>query len=212
MKLTILYDNEVFLNDLKSDWGFSCFIEKEGVPNILFDTGANGSILLSNMKRLDVEPSSIDDVFISHSHHDHIGGLSKLLKVNSNVKIWLPHPIDRFNSAKKVNVLSSSTKIYEGVWSTGELEGIEQSLCVETGKGVLVITGCSHPKMESILGSCSRFGSLYGIVGGLHGTRPKHLRDLDFVCPTHCTKYKEQMKKVFSDRFVEGGVGRVIEI
>lgn len=61
MKLKILYDNEVFLNDIKSDLGFSCFIEKEGVPNILFDTGANSSILLSNMKRLDVVPSSIDD-------------------------------------------------------------------------------------------------------------------------------------------------------
>ena len=188
MKLTILYDNEAFLNDLKSDWGFSCFIEKKGVPNILFDTGADGSILLSNMERLNIDPSSIDDVFISHFHHDHVGGLSELLKVNKNVKIWLPHPIDRFNSAMEVNVLSSPIKIYKDVWSTGELEGIEQSLCVETEEGVVVITGCSHPKMESILSSCSRFGSLYGIVGGLHGTKPKSLRGLDLICPTHCTK------------------------
>jgi len=34
------------------------------------------------------------------------------------------------------------TKLYEGIYSTGELEGIEQSLCVETGKGIVIIAGC----------------------------------------------------------------------
>ncbi|GAI83771.1 unnamed protein product [marine sediment metagenome] len=44
MKVTIIYDNEVAKEGFKADWGFSCFIEAYG-KKILFDTGANGSIL-----------------------------------------------------------------------------------------------------------------------------------------------------------------------
>ncbi|RLF97673.1 MBL fold metallo-hydrolase, partial [Thermococci archaeon] len=50
MKITIVYDNEAYKKDLKADWGFSCLVEIENTPKILFDTGANGSILLYNMK------------------------------------------------------------------------------------------------------------------------------------------------------------------
>ena len=56
MKITILYDNTAFRNDLKSDWGFSCLVEAYN-KIILFDTGADGSILLENMKKLNIKPS-----------------------------------------------------------------------------------------------------------------------------------------------------------
>jgi 7,8-dihydropterin-6-yl-methyl-4-(beta-D-ribofuranosyl)aminobenzene 5'-phosphate synthase len=71
-------------------WGFSCFVEVEGAPKILFDTGADGNILLSNMERLHIDPRDIEEVFISHGHFDHIGGLSAFLKVNSDVKLYVP--------------------------------------------------------------------------------------------------------------------------
>jgi 7,8-dihydropterin-6-yl-methyl-4-(beta-D-ribofuranosyl)aminobenzene 5'-phosphate synthase len=47
MKMTIVYDNEVFKKGLglKSDWGFACLIDTNH-DNILFDTGANGKILI----------------------------------------------------------------------------------------------------------------------------------------------------------------------
>ncbi len=69
MKITIIYDNESYKEDLKSDWGFSCLAEIENIPGILFDTGASGSILLSNMKNLNIEPNSISKVFISHKSY-----------------------------------------------------------------------------------------------------------------------------------------------
>ena len=50
MKITIIYDNDVWKEGLKADWGFSCLVEIKNTPKILFDTRANGSILLSNMK------------------------------------------------------------------------------------------------------------------------------------------------------------------
>ncbi|MBE9511692.1 MAG: MBL fold metallo-hydrolase, partial [Bacteroidetes bacterium] len=78
MKITIIYDNTAFLAALKPDWGFSCLADTHN-RSILFDTGSNGSILLENMKKLDIDPLSINEVFISHPHFDHIGGLSAFL-------------------------------------------------------------------------------------------------------------------------------------
>ena len=90
MKITIVYDNEAYKKDLKADWGFSCLVEIENTPKILFDTGANGSILLYNMKKLDIDPMIIDEIFISHYHGDHTGGLSGFLKINKDVKVYVP--------------------------------------------------------------------------------------------------------------------------
>jgi 7,8-dihydropterin-6-yl-methyl-4-(beta-D-ribofuranosyl)aminobenzene 5'-phosphate synthase len=90
MKLTIIYDNTVFKSGLQSDWGFSCLVEVENCPKILFDMGTDGDILLSNMRKLNIDPLSIKEVFISHDHFDHTGGLSAFLEVNSNVKVYVP--------------------------------------------------------------------------------------------------------------------------
>ena len=88
MKVTIIYDNEVWSKGCSSDWGFSCLVEAAGYL-ILFDTGANGSMLLDNMRRLDVDPSSIEEVVISHAHHDHMGGLPQFLAVNPT-RVYIP--------------------------------------------------------------------------------------------------------------------------
>ena len=67
MKITIVYDNVVSRPDLAADWGFACLVETEG-HTLLFDTGAKGTILLGNMEKLNIDPSIIDAVFISHNH------------------------------------------------------------------------------------------------------------------------------------------------
>ena len=59
MKITLIYDNEVYREGLRADWGFSCLVEVEDQPRILFDTGANGKILLGNMEKLDIEPEAV---------------------------------------------------------------------------------------------------------------------------------------------------------
>ena len=211
MKVTIVYDNTAFRKDLQADWGFSALIEVKG-RKILFDTGANGRILLSNMEKLEINPKEIEDVFISHPHWDHVGGLSSFLRVNDQVKLWIPSYLPETRNAKEVVEVKKPTKLYERIYSTGELEGIEQSLCVETEKGIVIIAGCSHPRMEHILQVASQFGKVYGIVGGLHGTRPESLKDLDLICPTHCTQYKSEIKSLYPEKYVEGGAGKIIEI
>jgi 7,8-dihydropterin-6-yl-methyl-4-(beta-D-ribofuranosyl)aminobenzene 5'-phosphate synthase len=211
MKITIIYDNTTSRADLEADWGFSALIEAKG-KRILFDTGANGIILLSNMQKLGIDPKKVQDVFISHLHWDHTGGLSSFLQVNNQVKLWTPSYILEAERTKEFYEVKTPTKLYEGIYSTGELEGIEQSLCVETEEGIIIIVGCSHPRIENILKTASQFGQIYGIIGGLHENRPEALRNLGLICVTHCTQYKSEIKSLYTEKYVEGGAGKIIEI
>jgi len=212
MKITLIYDNTAFRKDLQPDWGFSALIEVENTPRILFDTGANGEILLENMKKLEIEPASIDEVFISHAHFDHIGGLTEFLKVNSKARIYVP-PSFLGPSNREVITIRKPIKIHKNVFSTGELEEIEQSMGVITPKGIVLIVGCSHPYMGHILNTAGQFGEIYAIIGGMHGFSELELfQDLGLICPTHCTQHKAELKKLYPEKYVEGGAGRVIKI
>lgn len=212
MKITILYDNTVLNSNLILDWGFSCLVETYN-KSILFDTGANGSVLLENMKKLGIDPLSINDVFISHPHFDHVGGLSAFLNENNNVKIYMPGSMRSIVNSKEVIFVDEPAKLHENVFSTGELDNFEQSMAIGTDKGLVIITGCSHPAMEKIFRAVSPFGSIYGLIGGLHGFEEYDLlKDLGLICPCHCTLHIEEIKYLYPEKYVEGGAGRIIEV
>src|SRR5260370_14071098 len=48
---------------------------------VLFDTGATPGGGAENMRRLDIDPSSIEAIVCSHGHFDHTAGLDGLLPV-----------------------------------------------------------------------------------------------------------------------------------
>lgn len=213
MRVTIVYDNEVHKKGLESGWGFSCLVEVENAPRILFDTGANGATLLRNMKKLNIEPMSIAEVFISHAHGDHTGGLSDFLKVNETAKVYVPSSLSKPSGAKEVVSVKESCKIHENIFSTGELSRTEQSLVVKMEKGLVVVAGCSHPGVGSILEAASQFGKVCALIGGLHGFKEfDKVKDLELICPTHCTQYKSEIKSLYPEKCIDGGAGRIIEL
>lgn len=214
MKITIVYDNEVKKGRLRAGWGFSAFIETEKAPPILFDTGADSPTLLHNMKELNIDPKNIGIIVISHAHGDHTGGLSEILRINKTAELYLPSSFWGVLPERKVTtVKKDAIQICENVFSTGELEGVEQSLALKTDKGIFVVTGCAHPAMRSILGAASKFGKLYGIAGGFHGFHDfKAFNDLLAIYPCHCTMYKREIRDLFKDKSFECGAGLVIEL
>ena len=215
MKLTIVYDNEIYKKNiaLKSDWGFSCLIETEG-KTILFDTGANGKILLNNMQLLGIDPCIIDIIVISHEHWDHNGGLKALGLIVDDIELYRleDKPCENMN----LNNIGMSQKITKGVYTTGKLTGIpkdEQSLILQGKDGWYVIAGCSHSSVEKILDVAREYGNVLGLIGGLHGFNNFHvLNDLKLVCPVHCSKYKKKIHELFPDTSINAGVGKIIEI
>jgi len=216
VKLTIIYDNETSEKGLQADWGFSCLVETDGGHRILFDTGADGAILLRNMELLGLQPASIDEVFISHPHWDHTGGLASLIDGNPTATLYLPASMASWashNGLEHAICISEPIRIYEGVCSTGELGGIEQSLVVETAAGLAVIAGCSHPGVGAILETASRRGRVNYLIGGLHGFREYDLlADLELVCPCHCTQFKSGIEKAYPMKYTRGGAGRIMEL
>jgi 7,8-dihydropterin-6-yl-methyl-4-(beta-D-ribofuranosyl)aminobenzene 5'-phosphate synthase len=213
MKITIVYDNCAGKRGLETGWGFSSLIESEDTAPLLFDTGADGAFLLSNMKRLGIDPSNIGVIVISHYHHDHTGGLSGILETNKRAVIYAPVSTDVRLKDRKVVRVSEPAQISENIYTTGELGGIEQALVTKTSRGIVVVTGCSHPGVGKVLEAASCHGKVYGIIGGLHGFRDfNRFRGLSLICPCHCTQYKQELRNLFPEQYVSCGAGLELEL
>jgi 7,8-dihydropterin-6-yl-methyl-4-(beta-D-ribofuranosyl)aminobenzene 5'-phosphate synthase len=195
LRFTIVHDNAA-LEGFTSKWGFSCLIGK----NVLFDTGADYGTLLANMQKLNVDIKEIDAIVLSHAHGDHTGGI-EIVRQLADVRVFIPRSffrplekdLSRYRNVVTMEV-EKMTEIAKGMTSTGEINGTEQSLIVQTPKGLVVVTGCSHPGLDTILNVARGLGTIYGVVGGFHGfDKLDLLRDLRMIVPCHCTKHKTRI-------------------
>ena len=138
-KITIL---STMLSDFHiGEWGFSALIELDG-KKILFDTGSRENTVLNNAKELKIDLNGIENVYLSHNHKDHTGGLINLKKNHPNSfsvahvgeGIFYSRPSNKvdknyilLNKEKikdmGVNFLSykNATQIFPGVWTTGQV-------------------------------------------------------------------------------------------
>jgi len=232
--ISIVYDNNEFNPELRTGWGFSCVV-RLGNKNILFDTGADSPTLLSNMQKMKIKPEEIDMVVLSHIHGDHVGGLDGFLNGNNKVNVYLPSSFpasfkNKINSiGANVTEMSKSVKIMDNVYSTGELGTgiIEQSMIINTEKGLIVVTGCAHPGIVNIVRKAKELlnKNIYLVFGGFHlgwagkGEIENIIEDfrqlgVEKAGPCHCSgdRARELFKQEYKDDFVEIGVGKVIEI
>jgi 7,8-dihydropterin-6-yl-methyl-4-(beta-D-ribofuranosyl)aminobenzene 5'-phosphate synthase len=212
MKITVISDNTVHMKGLRSEWGFACLVEAWG-KTILFDTGASADVLLHNMRKLNIRPESVDFVFISHVHHDHTGGLPGFLVAHS-VTVFAPDSATTHIGEGTATGIREAFRLHDGIHSTGELGGLEQSLVVEVGGGVAVIAGCAHPGVEAILRKvAAEFGRPKALIGGLHDFNNfSILEGLELVCPAHCTRHRTPLLLAFPGKCISGGAGKVIEM
>jgi 7,8-dihydropterin-6-yl-methyl-4-(beta-D-ribofuranosyl)aminobenzene 5'-phosphate synthase len=164
------------------------------------------------MEKLGIDPLSIEEVFISHSHADHTAGLDSFLRVNP-VKVYVPLSCSEPAGASEVVKVAEPLVLHPNIMSTGELGEIEQSLVLRMEKGTAVVVGCAHPGVGLILDTAAQFGEPYAIVGGLHDSREfEALGRLELICGAHCTRYKAEIRALYPDKWVEAGAGRVIEV
>lgn len=217
IRLQILYDNDA-RNNFKAGWGFSCFIEINE-KKVLFDTGWNGFFLLNNMKAAGINPEEIDTVVISHTHWDHIGGLNHILRCTKNPNVYIPNSASENlkNEVKKqTNVVEVSEvqKVFDNVYTTGELgEKIkEQSLVLHSKKGNIILTGCAHPGLESIVQKSREFGDIYAVIGGFHDSDVDILKGIPLIVPCHCSQKVEEIKSKMSGSFRECKTGCSLKI
>ena len=232
LKLTILYDSTITDSRLTPDWGFAVLVEY-GSHTLLFDTGTNGSILLENMRQLNVDPKSIEAVILSHEHDDHIGGLKGLLEAGFRPKVYAPAAFgDSFkqmvrNQTELVEV-TDALEIIPGVHTTRPVGSIiELALVLETRDGSVVITGCAHPGVAEMIRQAQAVvsGKIALLVGGFHLYQTSkdelpsiisevHQLGVDKVLPAHCTGEEATalFRTEYGENFIEGGVGRTVTL
>ena len=234
LTIRIVYDNNPYDPNLQTEWGFSCFI-KGKEKTILFDTGGNGKTLLSNMKKMKINPEEVDLIVLSHIHGDHIGGLEEFLKKNNQVKVYLPRsfPSGFKKDIKKAGAqyveVEKSLEICDEVFSTGEMGSTikEQSLIIKTEKGLVVITGCAHPGIVEIVRKAKELQKeeIYLVMGGFHllSTSEKGIEKIinEFqklgvkkAAPCHCSG--ELCQQIFEDKYkkdyIKLGAGAELEV
>jgi len=217
MKIKILYDNRA-REGFVSAWGFSCLIETE--EKILFDTGQDGKILLHNANKLNESLEDVTKIVISHEHWDHIGGLPYVLNKAKNAEVFVLRSFserlkEEISKLARVHEVYKKEEISRGIFSTGELGNAikEQSLFIETEKGFLVITGCAHPGIDTILEFVKRYGKIYWLMGGFHDfNKLEYLREIPVLSPCHCTMHLEEIKRMYPEKYKECRCGDKFEI
>lgn len=103
----------------------------------------------------------------------------------------------------------------------------EQSLVIETDKGLVILNSCSHGGALNIINDVrSTFPDkkIYGYIGGLHlyNKKPKEIitvaneinnAGIEFVCTGHCTERRAygMMKEILQDKLHQLNVGLEME-
>ena len=217
-------------------WGVSFLIGKD----VLFDTFGDLGVLLSNMRKLNVNIDKINHIVLSHDDWDHISGLWCLIQKRKDITVYV---CPGFKQEIKNRIVSfgvkliearETTLIKEGIYSTGELYGesegrkiCEQSIVIKTAGGLAIICGCAHPGVVNIVRHIkeSFHEDVYLLIGGFHlkdNTDEtnlniiKDLRELGIrrIAPMHCTgkRATDAMSEVFGHNFIQTKVGDSIEI
>lgn len=238
VKITTIVDNDVWKKGLSSSWGISFYVETfkgNEKHTVLMDTSGSFETFYKNASQLGVDLTVVEGIFISHWHGDHVGALSEVLPlITHSVPVYVPSANSSgIREIKNANgnpvVCSEPAELMEDLMSTGEMStGIsEHSLIINVkDKGLVVLTGCSHPGIINILNRArevSGVDKVYAVTGGFHisgtnvGVRVgKFLKELnvEIVSPCHCTDQdaRDGIARVVGEKYVKIGSGEIITI
>jgi 7,8-dihydropterin-6-yl-methyl-4-(beta-D-ribofuranosyl)aminobenzene 5'-phosphate synthase len=162
-----------------------------GGRRVLFDSGLSGgkpeSALARNAQILGVPLGDLDAVVISHLHPDHVGGVAAMRRrtfsfaagalephgVPAHVPTQMGHPRADIAVTTGPRVIGPGMAVLPPLPRMLFVAGYvtEQALVVNVcGFGLVLVTGCGHPRIEQILGVTEQVLSvpIRAVVGGLH--------------------------------------------
>ena len=216
MRITIIVD-DIAPDDVAPVQGFSALVETDE-DRLLFDTGSDGEVLLKALERHGIGVHDLDMVMVSHSHDDHTAGLSRLLYHNPRLPVSAPVGASSEVARKlprEAVIMGEDRprKIFPGISTTGDMSGSvpEQALLLETIDGPVLMTGCAHPGLETLMSFVG--GSASMVIGGLHDLSADDmpLPGVGCVVACHCTPRKRLLSHRF-DQVVLGEVGYEMDL
>jgi 7,8-dihydropterin-6-yl-methyl-4-(beta-D-ribofuranosyl)aminobenzene 5'-phosphate synthase len=139
-----------------------------------------------------------------------------------------PWPEANFTWVDSLTEVAPGVGIVSTVSKTpGTLELRELSLAIRTPEGVVLLVGCSHPGIETILQATRSWGDHVRLIfGGLHlvtsadtavtriSTALHDRWRIAQIAPGHCTGEPAfaALKRLFGPRYVYAGLGTVTEL
>ena len=185
--LTVLVEQKTEQGFLGAPW-VSYFI-KTDQGSLLFDVGYGPEMptLADNASKIGFTIEQVDALVISHLHPDHMGGF-KAVRTNH---VTVPReiggpggracflPSEANTEGFQTEVVEGPRMLAAGVASTGPLARSlfllgwteEQAIVARLkDKGLVVLTGCGHPTIETITLMVRRLSDdpIYAVGGGLH--------------------------------------------
>ena len=139
MRLTVLVDNNTYIDEYY--WGEPgvCYYIEDGEEVLLFDVGYS-DLFIKNAAAMNIDLSQLNTIVLSHGHDDHTRGLKSLLELKNAEAIQLiahPHalnykecdglkisaPFTRMELAEKCQLMLTQTpvKVTENITFLGEI-------------------------------------------------------------------------------------------
>ena len=233
-KLYVLVDNNPW-GSLHASWGLSIFVEAPS-GNVLFDTGPGPDVLAYNAKRIGIDPCNVSAVVISHEHMDHVGGLPYIARHCPGIPIYVPSGVSssvlswiKSLGLRDIRVVNTTTIVVPGVYVLPPLWGppAEESLVINTSRGLVLLVGCSHPGVARIVRYAEQLlgERVLLLMGGFHlawAPRSKVERvakelvglGVEYIAPIHCSGnlIRSILASNYPRHYVGAHVGTVVVI
>jgi 7,8-dihydropterin-6-yl-methyl-4-(beta-D-ribofuranosyl)aminobenzene 5'-phosphate synthase len=148
-----------------------------------------------------------------------------------------PPEIMKFGTAfpgANIELIDKTTEVAPGITlialvsdAPGTKELKELSLAINTPDGIVLVAGCSHPGIETIVAEAAKINPhIHFIAGGFHLVVAQDpviekvaiaLHDaykVDYIAPGHCTGEPTfaALQKVFGDRYLYAGLGTTLGV
>jgi 7,8-dihydropterin-6-yl-methyl-4-(beta-D-ribofuranosyl)aminobenzene 5'-phosphate synthase len=148
-----------------------------------------------------------------------------------------PPEIMRFGTAfpgANIQLIDKTAEVAPGITlialvsdAPGTKELKELSLAINTPDGIVLVVGCSHPGIETIVAEAAKINPhIRLIAGGFHlvvaqdaviekaATSLHDTYKVDYIAPGHCTGEPTftAMQRMFGDRYLYAGLGTTLDV